>query len=70
MPRYWILSMSEDNYLIAKERGVIGVTGRGRRAIYEWLVAISLPSSFPRSALMLYQMILRSAFRKFEVLPE
>jgi hypothetical protein len=35
MPRYWILSISEDNYLIAKKRGLIGITWRGKRAIYQ-----------------------------------
>ncbi len=33
MARYWILSMSEDNYNIAKDRGLIGMSERSRPAI-------------------------------------
>ena len=33
MPRYWILCMSEDNYEIAKQQGLIGMAERQRRAI-------------------------------------
>lgn len=35
MPRYWILCMSEDNYEIAKQQGLIGMAERQRRAIQQ-----------------------------------
>jgi hypothetical protein len=35
MPLYWILSMTEDNYLIAKERRLIGMSRVARRAIQQ-----------------------------------
>lgn len=35
MARYWILSMSEDNYNIAKDRGLIGMSERSRPAIHK-----------------------------------
>jgi hypothetical protein len=35
MPRYWILAMTEENYLIAKERGLIGISWAARRAIQQ-----------------------------------
>jgi predicted RNA-binding protein len=38
MLRYWILSISKDNYLIAKERGIIGVTAHGKRAIEQMAI--------------------------------
>jgi hypothetical protein len=34
MPRYWILCMSEDNYQIAKEQELIGMSERARAAIH------------------------------------
>jgi hypothetical protein len=33
MPRSWILCMSEDNYEIGKQQGIIGMAERQRRAI-------------------------------------
>jgi predicted RNA-binding protein len=33
MPRYWILCMSEDNYEIAKQHGLIGMSERAGKAI-------------------------------------
>jgi predicted RNA-binding protein len=35
MPRYWILSMTEDNYLITKEHCLIGMSKSVRRAIQQ-----------------------------------
>jgi hypothetical protein len=35
MPRYWILSMTEDNYLITKEHRLIGMSKVARRAIQQ-----------------------------------
>jgi predicted RNA-binding protein len=35
MPRYWILCMSEDNYSIAKQHRLIGMSERARAAIQE-----------------------------------
>jgi predicted RNA-binding protein len=34
MPRYWILCMSEDNYAIAKQHGLVGMSERAGKAIY------------------------------------
>ena len=34
MPRYWILCMSEDNYEIAKQYGLIGMSERAGKAIH------------------------------------
>ncbi len=34
MPRYWILCMSEDNYEIAKQHGLIGMSERAGKAIH------------------------------------
>jgi predicted RNA-binding protein len=33
MPRYWILCMSEDNYVIAKQHGLIGMSERAGKAM-------------------------------------
>jgi predicted RNA-binding protein len=33
MPRYWILCMSEDNYEIARQHGLIGMSERAGRAL-------------------------------------
>ena len=33
MPRYWILCMSEDNYLIATKQGLVGMSERHRTTI-------------------------------------
>ncbi|HXH09160.1 MAG TPA: EVE domain-containing protein [Alphaproteobacteria bacterium] len=35
MPRYWILCMSEDNYLIAKKQGLIGMSEQAKSAIHK-----------------------------------
>ena len=35
MPRYWILCMSEDNCLIAKQQGLIGVSEQAKAAIHK-----------------------------------
>jgi predicted RNA-binding protein len=34
MPRYWMLCMSEDNYEIAKQHGLIGMSERAGKAIH------------------------------------
>ena len=34
MPRYWILCMSEDNYIVAKEHRLIGMSERAGKAIH------------------------------------
>jgi predicted RNA-binding protein len=39
MSRYWILCMSEDNYQIAKEQGLIGMSERAKTALQK--IAIS-----------------------------
>jgi hypothetical protein len=39
MPRYWILSMTEDNYLITKEHRLIGMSKSARRAIQQMSMA-------------------------------
>lgn len=38
MPRYWILCMSEDNYLIARQQELIGMSERQRGAIQKLAV--------------------------------
>ena len=35
MPRYWILCMSEDNYEIARQHGLIGMSERAGRAMQQ-----------------------------------
>jgi predicted RNA-binding protein len=34
MPRYWILCLSEDNYIIARQHGLIGMSERAGKAIH------------------------------------
>jgi EVE domain len=48
MPRYWILSMSEDNYLIAREHGIIGITEHGKRVIYHMALDDMITFYIPR----------------------
>jgi predicted RNA-binding protein len=38
MPRYWILCMSEDNYTIAREHGLIGLPEHAARAVQEMAI--------------------------------
>jgi hypothetical protein len=33
MPRYWLLCLSEDNYLITREYGLIGMSRRAKATI-------------------------------------
>jgi predicted RNA-binding protein len=35
MPGYWILCMSEDNYLIARKQGLIGMSEQAKTAIHK-----------------------------------
>jgi hypothetical protein len=35
MPKYWILCMSEDNYSIAQQQELIGISERARTAIHK-----------------------------------
>lgn len=35
MPKHWILCMSEDNYLIAQQQELIGISERARTAIHK-----------------------------------
>ena len=34
MPHYWILCMSEDNYMVAKQHGLIGMSERAGKTIH------------------------------------
>ena len=38
MPQYWILSMTEDNYLIAKQHSLLGITKYGKKMVYEMTI--------------------------------
>jgi hypothetical protein len=48
VPRYWILSMSEDNYLITKDRGMIGITEHARPVIYHMAIGDIITFYIPR----------------------
>jgi hypothetical protein len=48
MRRYWILSMSEDNYLISKEHGLIGITDHGKYVIYRMAIGDMVTFYIPR----------------------
>jgi predicted RNA-binding protein len=48
MPQYWILSISEDNYFIAKTHGLIGITEHGKRVIYQMTLGDMITFYIPR----------------------
>ena len=39
MSRYWIFCMSEDNYIIAKQHGLIGMSERAGKAFTTSILA-------------------------------